>query len=119
LGTGQGPGLPSVQLGELAGSPTVTLLTQNLPSHNHPLTGAVTQQVNNDSAGLTDDATNKRLGASGNLFTATASDLVNMAPAASTLAVGINGSNQPFSNMPPYEGMNFIICLEGIYPSRN
>jgi microcystin-dependent protein len=119
VGTGQGPGLPVYQLGQLGGTPTVTLTTANMPSHNHPLTGAVTPQVNNDTAGLTDDATNKRLGASGNLFTATASDLVNMAPAASTLAVGLNGSNQPFSIMPPYEGMNYIICMFGIFPSRN
>jgi microcystin-dependent protein len=119
LGTGQGPGLPVVQLGELAGTATTTLLTGNLPIHNHPLTGSVNQQVNNDTAGLSDDATNKRQAATGQLFTATASDLVNMAPAASTLAVGLNGSNQPIGTMPPYSGMNFIICLQGIYPSRN
>ncbi len=119
LGTGQGPGLPGIILGEVAGTNTVTLLTANLPTHNHPLTGAVNLQVNNDTAGLSDDATNKRFAATGNIFTAVATDLVPMAPAQSTLAAGLTGSNQPFSNMSPYLGMNYIICLEGIFPSRN
>ena len=29
------------------------------------------------------------------------------------------GSNQPFSIMQPYLGVNYIIALEGIFPSRN
>ncbi len=119
LGTGQGPGLPSVQLGELSGSSTTTLLTTNMPAHNHPVTGTVNLQINNDTAGLSDDATNKRFAATGNIFTAVNSDLVSMAPAQSSLAVGIAGSSQPFSNMPPYLGMNYIICMFGIFPSRN
>lgn len=119
LGTGQGPGLPSVQLGEVAGSPSVTLLTGNMPAHNHPLTGSVNLQVNNDTSGLSDDATNKRFAATGQIFTAVITDLVPMAAAQSTLAVGVNGSSQPFSIMPPYLGMNYIICMFGIFPSRN
>lgn len=119
VGTGTGPGLPNVTLGELAGSPTVTLTTNNMPAHNHALTGQVNLQVNNDTAGLTDDASNKRFAATGAVFTAVASDLVSMAPAQSTLAVGVNGGSQPFSIMPPYLGMNYIICMFGIFPSRN
>lgn len=92
LGTGQGPGQPSVDLGEMAGVPSTTLLLSNLPQHNHVLSGSLNQQVNNDTAGLTDDASNKRLGASGAVFTAVASDLVNMAPLASTLQAGITGA---------------------------
>lgn len=119
VGTGQGPGLSSIQLGELAGTPSVTLLSANLPPHNHTLTGTVSLQVNNDTSGLTDDATNKRFAATGAIFTALTSDLVPMAPAQSTVAVGLNGNNQPFSNQSPYLGMNYIICLFGIFPSRN
>ena len=115
----QGPGLPAYQLGEMAGTPTTTLILSNLPFHNHTITGSVIPQVNNDTAGLTDDATNKRLGATGNNFTAATSDLVNMAPPVSTLALGFAGSNQPINNRSPYLGMNFIMCVEGIFPSRN
>jgi len=118
LGTGQGPGLANVSLGELAGATSVTLTINNMPAHNHPLTGAVTQQANNDNSGLTDSPGNGRLGAA-TVFTPAVDALVNMAPMVSTLAIGINGSSQPFGIMPPYTGMNFIICLQGIFPSRN
>ncbi len=118
VGTGQGPGLANVQLGEMSGTPTVTLTTNNMPAHNHPLTGAVTPQAINDADGLTDSPGNARLGA-GTVFTNAASPLVNMLPAASTLAVGITGGSQPFSILPPYLGMNYIICMFGIFPSRD
>ena len=29
------------------------------------------------------------------------------------------GGNQPFSTRNPYTGLNYIIALEGIFPSRN
>ena len=119
VGTGTGPGLPNITLGEMAGTPTTTLLTTNMPAHNHAITGTVNVQVNNDTAGLSDDATNKRLAATGAIFTASAGDLVNMAACASNLTVGVNGGSQPFSIMPPYLGMNYIICQFGIFPSRN
>jgi microcystin-dependent protein len=119
VGTGTGPGLPNIQLGQLAGTPTVTLLTSNMPAHNHALTGTVNMQINNDTAGLTDDANGRRFGAFGSVFTSAATDLVNMAADVSTLQVGVNGGGQPFSIMPPYLGMNYIICMFGIFPSRD
>lgn len=120
IGTGQGPGLPNVTLGELAGSQTVTLTINNMPAHNHALTGTVTLQANNDSTGLTDDASGSRLGLpSTNIYTKAVDTLVSMAPAVSTLQVGVNGGSQPFSIMPPYLGMNYIICMFGIFPSRD
>jgi microcystin-dependent protein len=33
--------------------------------------------------------------------------------------IGITGSNVPFSIMPPYLGMNYIICIAGLFPPRN
>lgn len=118
LGTGQGPGLPNVQLGEMAGTPNVTLTTANMPAHNHPLTGTVTPQGNAGVIGQTDDPTNRRLAGTA-IFTGATTALTNMAAAASTLAVGNNGGTQPFSILPPYLGMNYIICLFGIFPSRD
>src|ERR1700742_2469234 len=34
---GQGPGLTDIVIGETAGEPSVTLLTAQLPPHNHPM----------------------------------------------------------------------------------
>ncbi len=121
LGTGQGPGQPSIDLGEMAGVPSTTLLTTNLPQHVHPLTGSITIQANNDSTGLTDDANLSRTGlpSTPNIYTKATDALVPMAPLLSTLAVAPNGNNQPFSNLSPFLGIQFIICVEGIFPSRD
>ena len=29
------------------------------------------------------------------------------------------GGNQPVDNMQPFLGLNYIIALEGVFPSRN
>jgi microcystin-dependent protein len=113
-----GPGLPTVQLGEMAGTNSTTLILQNLPQHNHALTGTVTMQANGDGSNLSEDPSNKRL-AGTNVFTANADALVNMLPCVSNLTTANNGSNQPFNKMPPYAGTNFIFCVEGIFPSRD
>jgi microcystin-dependent protein len=118
VGTGTGPGLPNVQLGEMAGTNNVTLLSTNMPAHNHTVTGTVTMQANQGVDGQTDDPTARRLsGAS--IYTNFTNDLATMAPLQSSFTVGVAGGSQPFSIMPPYLGMNYIICMFGIFPSRN
>ena len=46
VGTGQGPGLPMVNLGEQGGAQSVTLTTSQMPAHNHACT--VTLNAAND-----------------------------------------------------------------------
>lgn len=116
VGTGQGPGLPSVTLGEMAGSPTVTLTTANMPAHNHQVIGNITPQAATDGATGTDPS--GRVTGPVDIYAAP-SDLVNMAPIAINLPTTVNGNSQPFSIMPPYLGMNYIICMFGIFPSRD
>lgn len=119
VGTGQGPGLPNVILGEMAGVPTTTLIITNLPAHNHAITGTATLKGNNHAPNST-DPTSRFLAAS-NIYTNQSGDMASMNAGAISLSLstGIAGSNQPFNNMQPYLGMNYIICLEGIFPSRN
>ncbi len=116
VGTGQGPGLPNVTLGELAGSQTATLTVNNMPAHNHQVTGNITPIAATDGA-LGSDPSGKVTGP-GNFYTAPG-DNANMAPIAVNIASSISGGSQPFSIMPPYLGMNYIICLFGIFPSRD
>jgi microcystin-dependent protein len=116
VGTGQGPGLSNIVLGQIAGTPSVTLTTNNMPAHTHPVTGTVTPQAATDG-GLGSDPSGKVPGPGS--FYAAPADLTNMAPAAINLTAGPSGGSQPFSIMPPYLGMNYIICLFGIFPSRD
>ena len=117
LGTGQGPGLPSVTLGEMAGTAQVTLISTNLPMHNHQVSGQIPMKAAGDGT-LTTDPNGRYLGPTA-IYSSSGDDLQNMQPLNINMPTTIAGSNQPFSNMPPYMAMNYIICLEGIYPSRN
>lgn len=114
VGAGTSPGLPSVQLGEMAGFPTVTLLISNLPAHNH-LVNASSQAGNSPNpAGNIPAVLNEPSGQSEiNGYFSTTTTTMN------PQTVGITGSNAPVNIMQPYLGMNYIICQYGIYPSRN
>jgi microcystin-dependent protein len=113
VGTGQGPGLPATNLGQMAGSPTVTLISTQMPAHNH-----ATQVVSRASSGAaTDTLPNNNFLAADNQYSS-ASD-AQMNPTAVQVTVGVAGGSQPHENMQPYLGINFIIAMEGIFPSRN
>jgi microcystin-dependent protein len=122
VGTGQGPGLSSVVLGELAGSQTNTLIVSNLPSHTHTATGTVTPgaSLGGRGANTSNIPTNNYPleTASGNNIYANPSN-TNMGQSPVTVTVNNTGNNIPVNNMQPYLGMNYIICLFGIFPSRN
>jgi microcystin-dependent protein len=75
-------------------------------------------QANSGTDGQTDDPTGRRLsGAS--IYTNLTTEPAVMAPLTTSLTTGFTGGNQPLNNMSPYLGMNYIICVEGIFPSRN
>jgi microcystin-dependent protein len=125
-GTGQGPGLSLVDLGEQAGVPSVTLTTGNLPSHNHTATLKATNVKATTQGPVVGAALGRAQDSTGTvaplIYTpVSSSPNVALDPASVTtgLSGGITGGAQPFSTMQPYLGMNFIICLEGIFPSRN
>jgi microcystin-dependent protein len=129
VGTGQGPGLPSVLLGELSGSNSTTLTTNNLPAHSHTFSGTgSTLNATTVKATAQVPAAGLLLGKSVDTNGVAAPQIY--APSGSTPTVALGGLNvagtvgptggsQPFSLMQPYLGMNFIIAIEGIYPSRN
>lgn len=117
VGTGNGPGLPGVVLGESSGLMNSTLNTNNLPFHNHTITGTIIPQATTNGA-LVIAATGNRIGP-GAFYSDNVSDLANLPPAPNNLSTSLAGSGQPISIMQPYLGMNYIICQEGIFPSRN
>lgn len=117
VGTGASTTGLSYVLGEEDGSPTNTILTSNLPSFASQL------KVSSSNATTAVPSVTTSLAVSGtyagrdfipvNSFVDAAPDTMIYPQAAVFI-----GQNLPVNNMPPYLGLNYIICVEGIYPSR-
>jgi len=95
-------------LGEAAGSTSVTINIQQMPTHIHAFNA-----TNNDSTATSPDPNLVIAKAPSPIYGA-AGNLVAMAQTVSSV-----GGSQPHNNMMPYLVLNFIIALQGIFPSRN
>ncbi|QUL37814.1 phage tail protein [Erythrobacter sp. JK5] len=116
IGQGAGPGLPNNILGQKGGSPTTTLTVANLPPHNHAATLHAESDVGSSGA-----PTNALLGvvtgATKIYAPSVPADQVAMHP--DSITVGNTGGGTSFSNEQPYQVLHYVICTQGIYPSRN
>ena len=100
---------PSVQIGQAAGVENVTLLSTNLPAHQH------------GSVASTDAGTTRN--PNGNFFANTSVPLYGSSGGSQVplnpATISPAGGNQPHPNLQPYSVINFCIALSGIFPSRN
>ena len=137
IGAGQGNGLSNYPQGISTGTERVTLTVLELPAHNHNATlNAAASSVSvkaspvlategiPGSNGATTLAATKDARTQGqNIYNAedptvelnTASTIT----VGGTVTVGNTGGNQSFGIVQPVQAVNYIIALEGIYPSRN
>jgi microcystin-dependent protein len=109
VGAGTGPGLTRRVLGEMAGQETVQLTAQQMPSHYHPMTVGTAA-----SSAAPTDLAYANAGAA-NAYGQAATSLAAMAQDTVTEA----GADQRHENVQPCIGLNYIICVYGIYPSRD
>lgn len=145
VGTGQGPGLSSYVPGQMGGVEQQTILSTQMPMHNHtanftPTGGGVAgtltartgvasgSQTNTPAEGSflanTDDpvnasAVNIYAPASAGGTPVNLGGLTISGGAGGTVQVGIAGGSQPLPIMQPYLAVNTVIALQGIFPSRN
>jgi microcystin-dependent protein len=115
---GQGAGLSNYVLGQIGGSENTTLLSSQLPLHNHSLISMSLKQSASTATTGTNDPTNAYPASGASLY-ATASDGSVMGSYSSVGVSAIAGGNQPVPTIQPYLAMNYIIAVEGIFPSRN
>lgn len=116
-GTGPAQGISQFPLGSLVGTNTVTATILNLPVHTHAATGSIALSAYAD-VGNTGSAENANLATLTNLYS-TATPDTTLKPIPVTVAVAQTGNNLPMSIQQPFLGMNYIICLQGLFPSRN
>ncbi len=98
----------SFVIGQQAGTESVTLLPSQMPAHTHVLRG---------SSG---PATAGSPG--GNVLAATTANSYGPGPAAATMAtsgIATQGGSQAHNNMAPFNTLNYIISLFGIFPSQS
>lgn len=127
LGAGQGPGLSRYSLGEVGGVEHVKLTENQIPAHSHALVNNLTTharpKVFNDEATTDEPENNYHAQHAGGIAIYSTTADSNMAPTTvsvtGTLTALDTGGNQPHNNIQPVETLHYIICVAGIYPSRN
>ncbi len=108
---GNGPGLTPRVLGELDGTEAITLLTSNLPVHNH--TFSVDPAAKKESSTVAN--TSPAAASAGTNFYSTN-------PATGQMHVQtlqVTGQSQPHENRQAFQVINFCIALAGMFPPRN
>jgi microcystin-dependent protein len=110
IGAGQGPGLSDYFVGQEGGSSSVTLISSEMPAHNHTVRAAAFPA----SATLANTGHAIARSAGGSAYAPAATAQAVMAPQ----AIQVAGGTQPHNNMMPYLALNFVIALQGVFPPR-
>lgn len=106
---GSGPGLTPRQAGQRFGEEHVTLVEAQMPNHGHAFMTSATGTPGGRSQ------TGGSLGPSEIYVPASENPTIQMNPA----SIGRAGGGQAHDNMQPTLCINYIIALEGIFPSRS
>ena len=110
LGLGQGPGLSLYSLGQKGGAESVALTANQVGAHTHNIAAA-------SSATAADPGSTVIPGtpAANTAFYASAGADTALAPS----AIGSAGSGGAHENRQPFTVINYIIALNGIFPTPN
>ena len=103
---GNGPGLTQRRIGERGGADTATLTMQNMPPHVH-------------NAIATNEAPDTASPANATPAMAPIYESGGNATAMANEALLPTGGGQAHNNQQPYLRLNFIIALQGLFPSRS
>ncbi len=113
---GQGAGLSNYVIGETGGAETVTLTSNQIPSHRHGMNGLNLPATSaNPSGNMVAKAAPSTGGTVIPTYAPASSAPVTMAAGAIAQA----GGNQPHDNVPPFQVVNFVISLFGVFPTQN
>lgn len=129
---GTGPGLSHYHLGQKGGVESVTLSPLEIPSHNHGidmsrLQGAVDIPVNTEGGGADTSNPGEGVLTKNNADVFASEATANAKYGGQTIPVAItgqattmnSGASQAHTNIQPFLTMNYIIAVQGVFPSRD
>lgn len=120
LGAGTVTGQTSYPLGIVAGNRQTSISQQNLPSIN----SGFQFKAANQNANVSNPTASSSIAVTGKPEGRDFSPLPSFIDAApdtpiNPQAISYIGQNTPMDTMPPYVGLNYIICIYGVYPPRD
>lgn len=115
---GRGTGLSPRSMGQKGGAEDVVLDITQMPSHNH--TGSLKPRASTQNANESSPADHYNAVETGgrNPLNGYRSDF-NGEMGPTPFSTDNQGGNRPHGNMPPFQVINFIISLAGLYPPRS
>ena len=116
VSAGQSP-FRNYALGQLIGAESVTLNVSQIPSHTHD--GNITLKLPANSGSGIDATVNDGFPSDYTGAYATTGNSTMQAPDYKNAAITNAGSGTPVITRSPYLVINHIICLQGVFPSRN
>lgn len=115
---GNGPGLTPRSLGQRFGQENVVLNNTQIPSHTHSA-ATTTQIAVSAAAGGESTVNGQHIANHTSAFNEDPTDGAFLAGATSSTTVANTGGNLSHNNMQPNMVVTFLICLQGVFPSRN
>lgn len=109
-------------MGQQGGENAHTVIISEMPAHNHFVqSDTATAATSNQSAPAATEVFGLALGVPSSGATFPVSPYGAGAPAAALApqTIGSTGGSQPHSNQQPYLTLNFIVALQGVFPSQN
>lgn len=117
---GTGPGLTPIRLGQRSGIEYAYLSTSQLPPHNHTAAATVTLQVNNGDGDIRTPNGNYLSGDVANsMYSSAPTAGAALEGASAVVTTGLTGSQSAIPIRNPFLGIHMIICIQGLFPSRN
>lgn len=110
VGAGNGPGLDNISMGQKGGNFQTILSAANIPPHNHEVSIPVSTEPGEEAA------------PNGQVIADHSTAFNEDASAGSALKPfnsANSGSGQAFPSRSPFQGVNYSIALEGIFPPRS
>lgn len=119
IGTGQGGGLTNRVLGQSFGTESNTLTQAQMAQHTHTLTVNAAVPGNVNSANTSTPQGAYPAISNSSIYNSQPTTGTFGTSLSATVTVGPAGGSSPVYNVQPVLCLNYIICMEGVYPSRS